>query len=197
MKFGSKATKEHKMRISESLKRAYLNGKVSPMKGKKHSQETRQKMSIAISKALTGKKQTLEHKLHNSIAHKGMHNSPKTEFKKGVKKSQEWKQMMRDKFLGNKSPRWKGGYENKLWHNRKRRVMKLGSGGQHTQEEWELLKVQYDLTCPSCGLKEPIIKLSVDHIIPLTKGGSDNIENIQPLCRSCNSSKNNKIIKYA
>lgn len=97
---------------------------------------------------------------------------------------------------GEDSPLWKGGLERKLWHNNLRRVVKLGNGGSHTFEEWEKLKKKYNRTCPCCGRKEPEITLSRDHIIPLSKGGSDNIENIQPLCRSCNCKKYNKIINY-
>jgi len=44
--------------------------------------------------------------------------------------------------------------------------------------------------CIQCGTKEDI---TVDHIIPLSKGGSNHISNLQPLCRSCNSKKYNII----
>lgn len=92
--------------------------------------------------------------------------------------------------------RWKGGYENHLWHNRQRRVKRLGNGGFHTLGEWETLKAQYNWTCPACNNSEPQIKLTVDHIIPLSRGGSDNIENIQPLCRTCNFKKHTNIVRY-
>ena len=69
-------------------------------------------------------------------------------------------------------------------------------GAYHTFGEWELLKKQYNYTCPSCKQTEPKIMLTEDHIIPLSKGGSDVIENIQPLCRSCNSKKSAKTIKF-
>lgn len=100
------------------------------------------------------------------------------------------------KRCGKNHPRWKGGYKRKLWNNNKRRIMKTGNGGSHTLEDWENLKAQYNWTCPCCKKSEPKIKLTEDHIVPLSQGGSDNIENIQPLCRSCNSKKHNKIIKY-
>lgn len=76
------------------------------------------------------------------------------------------------------------------------RLLKRNAEGSHTVGDWETLKAQYNWTCPCCGKREPEIKLSKDHIIPLVKGGSDNIENIQPLCRRCNSKKHTKTIKY-
>lgn len=62
--------------------------------------------------------------------------------------------------------------------------------GWHTEGEWEKLKIQYGNQCPSCNNENVIF--TKDHIIPITKGGSDYIENIQPLCRSCNARKGNR-----
>jgi 5-methylcytosine-specific restriction endonuclease McrA len=90
----------------------------------------------------------------------------------------------------------KNHYDRVLFLNNRRRVRKEKVGGYHTFGEWEALKAQYNWTCLSCKKKEPEIKLTEDHIVPLNKGGLDNIENIQPLCKSCNCKKYTKIIKY-
>jgi 5-methylcytosine-specific restriction endonuclease McrA len=90
-------------------------------------------------------------------------------------------------------------------HSSKRRSLKKQIGGSFTKEQWESMKIDYNFTCPDCGRSEPEIKLTVDHIIPITKWtewakknnpqylGND-IENIKPLCWQCNSFKKNKII---
>lgn len=44
--------------------------------------------------------------------------------------------------------------------------------------------------CVFCAAIEP---LSVDHIIPVAKGGGNEFENLQTLCVSCNSRKKDKI----
>ncbi len=44
--------------------------------------------------------------------------------------------------------------------------------------------------CVKCGSKE---KLEFDHIIPVSKGGSNTVRNIQLLCETCNRQKSNKI----
>lgn len=99
-------------------------------------------------------------------------------------------------FSGENNSRWKGGYQNSLHLNRNRRAQKKLCKGNHSLRDWELLKKQYNYTCPCCKKAEPDIVLTEDHIIPISKNGSNNIENIQPLCRSCNSKKSTKAVKF-
>lgn len=60
-------------------------------------------------------------------------------------------------------------------------TMKMGS----TAED-ERLKMTFPQACCYCGTLE---NLSIDHLIPRSKGGSDHGENLVWACRSCNSSK--------
>ena len=77
-----------------------------------------------------------------------------------------------------------------------RHALKRGAEGTYSFEEWVSLKERFDNTCLCCLRKEPEIRLTADHIVPLSKGGSNKIENIQPLCGSCNSKKHTKEINY-
>jgi len=154
-----------------------------------------------------GYKPTLEHRRKLSEALKGRMPKFIPHHKKGELLNKEIKKKISDtlKRKGIKPPSRKGIFkENALirqkgYHSfmeKRREIKKKNNGGSHTFGEWELLKKQYGYICPSCKKSEPEIKLTHDHIIPLDKGGSDDIENIQPLCMSCNGKKHTKIIKY-
>lgn len=83
--------------------------------------------------------------------------------------------------------------------NQTRRARKIGNGGSYTLEEWNDLLTHYNNTCLCCGIKgeeTELGKLTLDHVIPLAKGGSNSIDNIQPLCLPCNIRKNDQIIDY-
>ena len=44
--------------------------------------------------------------------------------------------------------------------------------------------------CRNCGDHHD---LTIDHIVPVSRGGSDESTNLQTLCRPCNSSKGNRV----
>jgi 5-methylcytosine-specific restriction endonuclease McrA len=72
-------------------------------------------------------------------------------------------------------------------NRRKRRAAKNASRGSFTAKEFEELCERYGNRCLSCGVTGVV--LEADHVVPLTRGGSDDISNIQPLCGSCNRRK--------
>ena len=67
-----------------------------------------------------------------------------------------------------------------------RRTRRTKAGGSFTLQQWIVLCNKYGNVCLCCGKHK---KLTADHVIPISKGGSSNISNIQPLCLSCNSHK--------
>ena len=57
-----------------------------------------------------------------------------------------------------------------------------------TAAQWRAIKEHYNHSCVYCGRK--MQRLTIDHIVPLSKGGSHTLQNVVPACQSCNSRKN-------
>lgn len=65
--------------------------------------------------------------------------------------------------------------------------------GSFSLDEWRRLCEKYDHRCLWCGERK---KLEPDHVIPLALGGSNTIDNIQPLCRKCNGRKSDRHMDF-
>jgi 5-methylcytosine-specific restriction endonuclease McrA len=71
----------------------------------------------------------------------------------------------------------------------KRRAMLLGNNSPGvTREEWAAIVDAYDGRCAYC----PCPGVTVDHVIPIVRGGLDAPDNVVPACLSCNTSKKAK-----
>lgn len=58
-----------------------------------------------------------------------------------------------------------------------------------TQEVWQAVCKKYADTCIYCGSLENI---TIEHLTPVSRGGTNKANNLAPACLSCNSSKRNK-----
>ena len=62
----------------------------------------------------------------------------------------------------------------------------------HTYSEWKFKQAWYNYRCAYCGIRKedtPEGYLTRDHLVPITEGGDDNIDNIVPACATCNKQK--------
>jgi ATP adenylyltransferase len=73
-----------------------------------------------------------------------------------------------------------------IWDHRRRNRKSIPGTIQH--DVFERAKGR----CELCGISKDIKHLEVDHIVPKSLGGSDDISNFQALCYSCNSRKGNR-----
>ncbi len=63
----------------------------------------------------------------------------------------------------------------------------MNAKGSYTIEEWRERVLQFGNRCAYCGKKSK--RLTPDHYIPLSKGGTNFIDNIIPSCLKCNQTK--------
>jgi 5-methylcytosine-specific restriction endonuclease McrA len=50
-------------------------------------------------------------------------------------------------------------------------------------------------TCQYCGRRPPVVKLHVDHVVPVSKGGKNHISNLVTSCQDCNLGKSNRYLQ--
>jgi hypothetical protein len=190
---------ETKKKISDTLKRRIenmsdddrkklqmsLSGKNNPMFGKKHSEETRKKMSVShigqkisqetkdkISKVVKGRKHTEYSKLKMSLAQTGRKHSEES------KKKMSYSRKMLG-IYGENHPMWKGGVSNEKYNLQ-----------DWTETLRNSIRERDNFTCQECEIHQDELnkKLAVHHI-DYDKLNCDP-KNLITLCTSCHSKTN-------
>lgn len=108
-------------------------------------------------------------------------------YRRGKEVSKKWRKKNIDKIL--------------FW-NKRRALKKKRVKGSFSWQEWLNVKKRYNYSCAICKITEDDLakkykdsqfrKLTIDHIKPIARGGTNYIDNIQPLCIGCNAKKHAK-----
>jgi 5-methylcytosine-specific restriction endonuclease McrA len=176
---------KNKERIQEGVRNCWKKNKEKYKVAKKKWRENnKEKRTIA----------SREWQRNNKDKVKERNKKWKTNNKDKVNKAEKNRRLKNPEKFKEADRKWsKNNPEKTRIKNQRRRAKLANSYGAYTQNEWKNLCNLYDNRCLACGKKN---NLTVDHVIPLDLGGANTIDNIQPLCKPCNSSKCNKHIDY-
>lgn len=106
-------------------------------------------------------------------------------------------QRNREKRLAQVAAWYAANRERKVAADARRAARISQNGGWHSRGEWLALCATFGWRCVSCGCKATDVQqLTRDHVVPVVLGGSNDIGNIQPLCRTCNLAKGQQVIDY-
>lgn len=122
------------------------------------------------------------------------------------KSKAEWREKNRDK-INQQNREWhannpeKAAAKIKKWrsknqescrtYSRNRKALIKNAAGKHTKDDVLAIYEKQNKKCPVCNACL-LSGYHVDHIVPLSKGGSNDAKNLQLLCAPCNQSKSNK-----
>jgi 5-methylcytosine-specific restriction endonuclease McrA len=111
---------------------------------------------------------------------------------KAIETSRRWRENNHDRYI-EANRRWRQENPEKARAKYKRHnARRKGADGSHTAKQTRTLYEQQQGRCFHCGT-DISTGYHEDHWIPLSKGGSNYIENIRLLCPFCNLSKWNKL----
>jgi 5-methylcytosine-specific restriction endonuclease McrA len=104
--------------------------------------------------------------------------------------NQKWTSANREKDYAATRAWVKANPDKALTHKHQRRARKLGAEGHHTAADVAKIRKQQRDRCAALHCQVVLEgKGHVDHIVPLSRGGSNWCTNLQLLCASCNCSK--------
>lgn len=116
---------------------------------------------------------------------------------KSAWKKRNWKRVLEKQREWFKKARKKDPERYRFYNKNRKHLIRASSGSTKkfskafTLEEWKEIKKNHNYRCAICKKRK---KLTIDHKIPLSKGGEHNKNNIQPLCFSCNSKKKDSVV---
>ena len=92
--------------------------------------------------------------------------------------------------------KWKAEHPGRQWEQHKahkaRRRLRLKKLGALPAGAWRTILEAWNYSCAYCGEET---ELQRDHVIPLCKGGANDVANIVPACFKCNRGKHDKDLR--
>lgn len=104
-------------------------------------------------------------------------------------KSAEYRESNRADYNASRRSYWAKNRDRQVTIAMKAKAKRRGAPGHHTNEEWLAVLEAHGGRCHYCGVLLTRYTRTRDHVIALANGGSNDISNIVPACKSCNFKK--------
>ncbi|MCH9047163.1 MAG: HNH endonuclease, partial [SAR324 cluster bacterium] len=72
------------------------------------------------------------------------------------------------------------------------RIARMAGHAGVSKKQWMAILLRYGNKCAYCGAEG---KMTIDHVIPVFRGGIHAVDNVVPACSACNSKKHYKSIQ--